>query len=194
MNQYPQVFNRAFNQTISFRPVEFERDVERLHSWHQKSHVIPFWQQNMRFPKYKQLLCKLLEDTHQRLWIGEIDGDPMSYWETYWVQDDVLGDYYETDPYDQGVHLLIGKPEYLGKGYALPMLRVISDYLFTDNNTKRIVSEPDYRNDKMIHIFLKCGFQPIKMLQLPDKKAQFMSCERNEFKRRWESITDEKDI
>lgn len=186
MNQRPQVFDPTLNRFISFRPVEFERDVERLHSWHNEEHVIPYWQQNMSLPEYKAHLATLLADTHQTLWIGEIDDVPMSYWETYWAEEDNLRNYYESQPSDQGVHLLIGKPEYLGKGYALPMLRTIVEYLFLNRETNQVVTEPDARNEKMIHIFSKCGFESVERLSLPDKEAQLMICNREEFQRRWE--------
>ena len=39
----------TIGKTISFRPVELERDLLMLHSWHQEPHVVPFWQLNIRW-------------------------------------------------------------------------------------------------------------------------------------------------
>ncbi len=39
----------------------------------------------------------------------------MSYWESYWVKGDIIEDHYESERGDQGIHLLIGDPDYLGK-------------------------------------------------------------------------------
>ncbi|MNR34418.1 hypothetical protein D3C85_1521900 [compost metagenome] len=47
--------------------------------------------------------------------------------------------------------------------------------------TKRIVAEPDIRNAKMHHIFEQCGFRFKQEVQLPDKKAVLMLCEREAF-------------
>lgn len=170
--------------TISFRKAEFEKDAAMLHKWHHEPHVIPYWNQNFPFSQFTKHLKKLLADDHQTLWIGMIDGNPMSYWESYWAKEDVIGKHYETKQYDQGVHLLFGEPAYLGKGLSLPMLREMVKQMFTDKRTERIVAEPDSRNEKMIHIFQKCGFNPQYEIKLPDKKALFMICTREEFERR----------
>ncbi|WLR52886.1 GNAT family N-acetyltransferase [Bacillus tianshenii] len=179
------VFARDLNQEVAFRSVEFEKDVKRLHQWHHEAHVIPFWQQNFSFSDYQAHLKKLLADRHHTLYIGYLDGVPMSYWEAYWVQDDIVGKYYEPDAFDQGVHLLIGPSESIGKGYALPLLREMIAFQFQSSQTKRVVAEPDIRNEKMIHVFEKCGFKRIKEIELPDKQALLMFCERERFFERW---------
>lgn len=169
---------------ITFREVEFETDAVMLHRWHHEPHVIPFWNQNFPFSKYSKHLKALLADENQTLWIGAVNGNEMSYFETYWAKEDPISKYYEAAPFDQGVHLLFGDPAYLGRGLAAPMLVTIMQQMFSDSRTARIVAEPDIRNEKMIHIFAKCGFSPEKKLDLPDKQALFMVCTREEFERR----------
>ncbi|MBD1371878.1 acetyltransferase [Hazenella sp. IB182357] len=178
-------YEEQIKKEISFRPVELDLDVKRLHSWMQEPHVIPFWKLNIPFADYEIHLQKFLADHHQSLHIGQLDGRPMSYWETYWVQDDLLGQHYDFHPEDQGVHLLIGPPSYLGKGYAAPLLRHITYHLFQHESTQKVVAEPDIRNEKMIHVFQKCGFEFQRSIQLPDKEAALMFCEREPFMRSW---------
>lgn len=102
----------------------------------------------------------------------------MSYWESYWVKGDIIEDYYESEEGDQGIHLLIGDPDYLGKGLALPFLRAMVKFQLLTSTTNKVMAEPDIRNAKMIHLFEKCGFTPIKEIELPDKTALLMSCTR----------------
>nr|WP_209121411.1 GNAT family N-acetyltransferase [Alkalihalobacillus sp. BA299] len=173
---------------ISFRQVKLEEDLERLHYWHHQDHVIPFWKQNFPLPEYKAHLEKLLQDQHQTLYIGHINGEPMSYWECYWAKDDIIADYYDVRLEDQGIHLLFGPQKFLGKGLALPLLRAIVAFRFQHESTKKIVAEPDIRNDKMIHIFKKCGFEPQKEIDLPDKRGLLMFCERTTFFKRWKHV------
>lgn len=168
-------------KTITFRPVDLERDLLMLHSWHQEPHVVPFWQLNISLGAYQSHLERFLADSHHTLCIGELDGEPMSYFESYWAETDVIGPYYEVAPHDQGVHLLIGPPSYLGRGYALPLLKALVRVQFLHSQTKRIVAEPDIRNAKMQHIFEQCGFRLQQEVQLPDKKAALMLCEREAF-------------
>jgi RimJ/RimL family protein N-acetyltransferase len=173
---------------ISFQQVKLEEDLERLHHWHHQAHVIPFWKQNFPLPDYKAHLQKLLDDRHQTLFIGHVNGEPMSYWECYWAKDDILADYYEVDDEDQGIHLLFGPEKFLGKGLALPFLRTMTAFLFQHKATSKIVAEPDIRNEKMIHIFEKCGFERQKEIELPDKRGLLMFCERTTFFRRWKGV------
>lgn len=173
---------------ISFGRVELEDDLERLHHWHHQAHVIPFWQQNFPLPKYKEHLHKLLSDRHQSLYIGYVNGEPMSYWECYWPTEDIIGNYYQFEDADQGIHLLFGPAKFLGKGLALPLVRAMTAFMFQHEGTNKIVAEPDIRNEKMIHIFKKCGFEPQKEIVLPDKRGLFMFCERSTFFRRWKDV------
>ncbi|MDX8288628.1 GNAT family N-acetyltransferase [Metabacillus indicus] len=169
---------------ITFRKADFETDAVMLHKWHHEPHVIPYWKQNFPFSLYAKQLKSLLADEHQTLWIGAVNGNEMSYFETYWAMEDPIGRYYEAAPFDQGVHLLFGDPSYLGKGLAAPLLMTIMQQMFSDSRTPRLVAEPDIRNEKMIHIFKKCGFAAERKLDLPDKQALFMVCTREEFERR----------
>jgi RimJ/RimL family protein N-acetyltransferase len=185
--EYPiEKYDPVIQKTISFRPVTLEKDFERLHSWMHKEHVIPFWKLNITSEAYREHLCRFLKDDHQTLLIGELDGEPMSYWESYWVKDDVIGEYYPFDAFDQGIHLLIGPAKFLGKGLIYPLLLSILYKKFQVMETGRIVAEPDIRNEKMIHVFKKCGFQPVKQVKLPDKTGLLMECRRNVFERRWQ--------
>ncbi|MDQ0483253.1 GNAT family N-acetyltransferase [Guptibacillus hwajinpoensis] len=171
--------------TISFQRVDFKRDVELLHRWMNEDHVHPFWNLNVSLDVFKNHLKNALADTHQSLYVGMVEGTPMSYWEAYWVKGDVTEDTYESEPYDQGVHLLIGEKEYLGKGLATPLLREMVAKQFKEKRTKRVIAEPDIRNEKMIHVFQKCGFEPAFPITLPDKTGLLMFCERDQFERMW---------
>jgi acetyl CoA:N6-hydroxylysine acetyl transferase len=181
-------YDSTIQMTISFVKVELERDVELLHQWHQQPYVIPFWKLDIPFKKYKIHLKNFLEDKHQTLYLGLIDGVPMSYWEAYWVKGDVVENCYNPHPEDQGIHLLIGEEDYLGKGYALPVLRAMVQFQFLASGTEKVIAEPDLTNEKMIHVFEKCGFEKVKPIKLPDKTGMLMYCDRETFERRWEDV------
>ncbi|SDW28033.1 Protein N-acetyltransferase, RimJ/RimL family [Marininema mesophilum] len=172
-------FHSGIQKTISFRPVEFERDIDRLYQWHKQAHVVPFWNLDIPRDQYEKHLTAFLADEHQDLHIGSLDGTPMSYWETYWVKDDILGKVIDFHPEDQGIHLLIGPPSFLGRGYAQPLLSTLTGRLFQHQATQRVVAEPEIRNEKMIYIFEKCGFRFQKEIELAGKRAALMVCHRD---------------
>jgi acetyl CoA:N6-hydroxylysine acetyl transferase len=187
LNQtYPfQHFDPVHQMEITFRNVSFEHDVNLLHAWMNEPHVIPFWKLDIPLTDYKLHLQNFLQDDHQTLLIGKIDGVPSSYWESYWVKGDIIGNYYDFDEYDQGLHLLIGPKEFLGKGYIYPLLLTILYRKFQVSQTMKVIAEPDINNKKMIHVFKKCGFTPMKEVELPDKTGLLMVCERHVFESRW---------
>ncbi|WP_254544030.1 GNAT family N-acetyltransferase [Halomarina pelagica] len=173
----------AIGRTISFRRAALDRDLGRLHAWLNEPHVLPYWQLNHPLPRFRDALVEKLADDHLTPYVGCLDHVPMSYWESYWAADDALASYYDADPTDQGIHLLIGPPEYLGRGYAIPLLRAMTEFQFTHHETDRIVTEPDARNEAAIHCFERCGFEPVREFRFEeeDKDALLMVCERERF-------------
>ncbi|MFC2949438.1 GNAT family N-acetyltransferase [Virgibacillus sediminis] len=185
MNHDFVTFDNEIEKDISFRTLDYDKDLRNVFHWMHQPHVIPYWQLDLPFLKFSKHLEDALADQHQTLYIGEIDGHPMSYWEAYWVKGDIVEKRYDADSFDQGIHLLIGDPQYLGKGYSLPLLRAMVRFQFIQPDTKKVIAEPDIRNEKMIHIFKRCGFEAIKPIELPDKTALLMFCHRETFEKRW---------
>ncbi len=177
-------FDKRIEKRISFEKVDYDRDLNRIHKWMNEEHVIPFWQLNHSIEKFMDHLRKALDDDHQTLYLGKLDDVPISYWEAYWVKGDVVEKCYEAETFDQGIHLLIGEPDYLGRGYALPFLEAMVSFQFQVAETKKVIAEPDIRNEKMIHVFEQCGFEPVKPIELPDKTGLLMFCHRDVFERR----------
>jgi RimJ/RimL family protein N-acetyltransferase len=178
-----ELFDPAIRRRIAFRRVTLAQDLARLHDWMNRPHVSPFWRLDKPLDALRAHFERALADPHQTLYIGLLDGVPMSYWETYWAADDVVARCYRADPADQGVHLLIGPPEFLGKGLARPLLRAMVRFLFRHAPTQKIVAEPDIRNARMIHVFERCGFERVERIRLPDKEAALLFCHRARFER-----------
>lgn len=171
---------------ISFRPLTLEEDLGRIHAWMNEEHVIPFWQMPWPREKIAEYLRGLLDDAHATPYIGLLEGEPMSYWEAYWADDDVIASTYPPEKDDQGIHLLIGPPELTGKGYGLSLLKAMVDMQFHHKDTRKIVAEPDIRNGRMIHVFEKCAFEFQREIELPDKRAALMFCRRDRYYERFD--------
>lgn len=54
-------------------------------------------------------------------------------------------------------------------------------FQFRATDATRVVSEPDVRNERVIHVFERCGYEPQGRIDLPDKEALLMHCERDRF-------------
>ncbi|MFD1564460.1 GNAT family N-acetyltransferase [Haloarchaeobius amylolyticus] len=176
-----QVYDERIDKTISFRKATLERDLGRLHRWLNEPHVKPYWERDYPLPKFRKYLEDTLVDDHHTPYIGYLDHVPMSYWEAYWSVDDKLSAEYDARAADRGIHLLIGPPEFLGHGYATPLLEAMTRLQFQHSETNRIVSEPDIRNKRVHRVFENCGFKPDREIELESKDALLMICNRERF-------------
>jgi len=180
-----QTHDQSTDRTISLRQATLERDLGRLHSWLGSDHVQPYWQLDLPLPQFRDELAAKLDDDHLTPYVGCLDHVPMSYWECYWAAEDDVANHYDAAPTDQGVHLLVGPEEYLGRGYARPLLRAVVAMQFRHPGTERVIAEPDARNERAIAVFEDCGFEPRGEFHFDEaeKDALLLVCERDRFER-----------
>jgi RimJ/RimL family protein N-acetyltransferase len=176
-----RIVDEDIGREVGFREVSIDRDLGRLHAWLNSEHVLPYWTQNDPLPVVRDTIAERAASDDQTLYIGSIDHTPMSYWEAYWPSRDRIGEYYDADPTDQGFHVLIGPPEYLGRGYATPLMKAMTAFQFQHRETDRIVVEPDVRNEQIVHLLRECGFEPQCEVELSGKTGLLMFCWRDTF-------------
>ncbi|QLG49968.1 GNAT family N-acetyltransferase [Natrinema halophilum] len=180
-----EYYDETIDRHIGFRPVSLERDLGRLHAWFGSPHVKPYWDLDEPLLAFRETLRQKLADDHRTLYVGCLDHVPMSYWERYWAAADDLAAYYDAEPADQGVHLLFGPEEYLGEGYAAPLLRTMMALQFSHPETDRLVAEPDARNEAVLATAEQCGWDLRREFEFEaeDKTAVFAVCTRDRFER-----------
>ena len=173
------------DRTVSFRRVALPRDLERLHAWLTSDHVRPYWGMGAPLPAFRRTLADRLTDDHVTSYVGRVDGVPMSYFERYWAAEDPLADHYDARDADQGIHLLIGPEEYLGRGYGTALLRAMTDLAFAHTGADRVVAEPDAGNAAAIRAFEAVGFRRRGEFRFPHegKEAALLVCGRDRFRR-----------
>jgi aminoglycoside 6'-N-acetyltransferase len=80
--------------------------------------------------------------------------------------------------------IFIGDPEQWGKGIASKALKMMVDHLFKERNAKKIIIDPDVRNERAIRAYEKAGFKKQEILHNWEKHnnkwtdAWLMICER----------------
>ena len=94
----------------------------------------------------------------------------------------MLGAHAPVLPGDLGAHVLIGEEEYLGR-YSIALGRAVVRMLFRRPGVLRVVGEPDVRNENFLSLLAFLGFRKHGEIDLPDKRAAFMVCERADFER-----------
>ncbi|KAA0910233.1 GNAT family N-acetyltransferase, partial [Streptomyces apricus] len=177
--------------TVRVVPVDPEADLDVLHEWVTAERA-RFWgmggfSREQVLETYRHLGSL---DTHHA-YLAVLDDVPAALFQTYEPAADRVGECYEVRPGDIGVHLLIGPaPEGAGRaGYSAALLTAFTTYVLDVLDRRRVVVEPDLRNERAIARLLRQGFvlgPPVVLpeidlpeVYLPEKKAQLAFLDRD---------------
>ena len=98
------------------------------------------------------------------------DGEPVALLQVYDPADDPLGECYDVQPGDVGIHLLVGAR--VRPGTSGRLFGAIAAFLRDLPGARRIVAEPDVRNDRALARMTRTGFVAGPVIELPHKRAQ----------------------
>lgn len=172
------VIEKGAVNCFTFRPVDFDQDLDTLYEWMHKSHIAPFWNLNLPMPEFKDWLYKSIEAEHKGVYIGTFNDAPACYLIAYSIKEDTIREYYDYQAGDLGMHLLIGPRPFLNKEDGLSIIRAMIVFLFNRYGAKRIIGEPDIRNRIVIPILKELGGQVVDRIDLQHKKASLIVGER----------------
>jgi hypothetical protein len=159
-------------------------DTPVLHTWVSAERAV-FWGMNgLGRDRVEEIYGHMdTLDTHHAFLVVK-DGAPAALLQTYEPEADRVGECYEVREGDIGAHLLIAPPGPDGArpGWSSALLAAVVSYLLTGLDRRRVVVDPDVRNEKAIARFLREGFEagPVVVLPeidlpdvyLPEKRAQ----------------------
>lgn len=170
-------------KTLTLRTADAEKDLDLFHNWHNQPRVSKLWDLNWGKPELKDYLEKGLKDRHQIPFIVELDQEAVGYFEVYWVAEDRLAPYYESDPFDRGFHFLIGNKKFLGAENTQAIVSAVMHYMFLDDpRTRRIMAEPRADNQLVLkYVELIPGWKFIKEFDFPHKRAALLMAKREDF-------------
>ncbi|GHH57421.1 penicillin amidase [Streptomyces umbrinus] len=170
--------------TVRVLRVDPDADLDVLHAWVTAERA-RFWGmggfgREQVLETYRHLDSL---DTHHAF-LAVLDGRPAALFQTYEPAADRVSECYEVEPGDIGVHLLIA-PAGAGDerpGYSSALLTAFTVYVMGVLDKRRVVVEPDPRNEKAIARLTRQGFvlgPPVVLpeidlpeVHLPAKKAQ----------------------
>jgi hypothetical protein len=170
--------------TVRVLPLDARADAEVLHGWVSEERA-SFWGMNgLTAGQVAEIYAHMdTLDTHHAFLLVR-DGRPVALLQTYEPDADRVGEVYAVEPGDIGIHLLVAPagPDGARPGWTSALARVVTSYALLGLDRRRIVVDPDVRNDKAVARFLRQGFTagPAVVLPevdlpdvyLPEKKAQ----------------------
>jgi aminoglycoside 6'-N-acetyltransferase len=136
-----------------------------------------------------------LNEPHVRQWWGEPDeqfglvsGDlsepamdqfivaagskPFAYLQCYRLTDWNIG-FGDQPAETRGIDVMLGDTAMMGHGHGVGFIREFADDLLA-TGTPRVVTDPDPKNEKAIHVYEKAGFKRDRLVDTPDGTALLM--------------------
>ncbi|MGW7397010.1 GNAT family N-acetyltransferase [Streptomyces cyaneofuscatus] len=155
-------------------PVDPAADAELLHGWVTEERA-RFWGMADHTREQVREIYEFVDSlpTHHA-YLALRDGVPAALFQTYEPDADPVGECYDVQPGDFGIHLLIAPAEGEGavKGYTDALLTAFIGYVFSDPAHLRVVVEPDARNEKALARMVRVGFELGPEIEKPEKTAR----------------------
>lgn len=175
-------YDPQIKRTLSFRVAGVEQDAERFTRWMNTPRVNAFWEMAGPQAEQEKHLHKQLDSSYCYPLIGCFDDQPFGYFEIYWAAEDRIGRHYRWQPYDRGLHMLVGEEAWRGAHFIRSWLRGLTHYLFLDEpRTQRVVAEPRYDNQRLFRHLPVAGYHTLKEFDFPHKRSRLVMSERHNF-------------
>jgi len=169
-------------RVISFKCIDVDQDLTIFNDWHNTPNISRMWELAGDLKMHRDYINKQTNDDHTMAVVGYFDGVPFGYFEVYWAAEDRLGPYYDYQPYDRGVHMLVGNKLFLGHRNFVNWASAILHACFVDENkTLHIMGEPRADNHHVVRITKNIGMVKLKEFDFPHKRSALMCCERTRF-------------
>ncbi|MFJ3958512.1 GNAT family N-acetyltransferase [Arthrobacter sp. NPDC090010] len=169
--------------TIRIIPLVPDEDVDLIHGWVTEDRA-RFW--GMTDYSREQVLevYRFLDslETHHAFLLT-LDDRAVALFQSYDPFNDPVGEAYEPQPGDLGIHLFMA-PVFTAPGdRPVPgltprLVLAFIDHLFGTTDARRILVEPDVRNAKALARLTGSGFDAGPVIELQDKTAQLFFLSR----------------
>ena len=156
---------------LTVEPLDLDRDLTCLHAWvtHPRS---VYWQmQGASVDDVADEYRLIVENPHHHAWLGRTDGVPSFLAETYDPAHGELAGLPDLREGDLGMHVLVAPTDTPVHGFTRAVFRAVLEHCFADPAVRRVVVEPDVRNDRIRDLNQAFGFREARTITLPTKEA-----------------------
>ncbi|WP_329350035.1 GNAT family N-acetyltransferase [Streptomyces sp. NBC_01261] len=156
--------------TIRILPLDPVADAGTIHRWVSEERAA-FWGMNgLTQAQVTEIYAHMdTLDTHHAHLV-RLNSEPVALLQTYDPAADRVGDCYAVAPGDIGIHLLLAPagPDGDRPGWSATLMGVLASYVLLGLDRRRVVVDPDVRNEKAIARFLRQGFVAGPRVVLPE--------------------------
>ncbi|WP_208322319.1 GNAT family N-acetyltransferase [Mumia sp. ZJ430] len=164
--------------TVTVRVLDPEGDLTTIHPWMTAPRARFWGLQGLT----AQELCDLYAyvdglTTHHAFLVCR-DDVPFMLLQTYLPEHDPVGECYEPESGDVGMHFFLGEHVATREEQWAILLRTFVGFVLGPPSARRIVVEPDVRNARSLAVLEMLGFERGRQITLPDKTAQLAFLDR----------------
>ncbi|GAA4855268.1 GNAT family N-acetyltransferase [Kitasatospora terrestris] len=158
---------------VRLRPLDPVGDAELVHGWVTQERA-RFWGMLDHDRAAVQETYAYVDSlTTHHAYLALRDGEPVALFQTYRPEHDPVGGCYPVLDGDHGVHLLIGPADGEARpGFTEALIAVLIAFVLDDPAHRRIVAEPDARNEKALSRLVRSGFELGPEIDKPEKRAR----------------------
>lgn len=166
---------------VTLEPVEVDRDAATLHTWVTHPRSVYWGMQAAGIDDVREAYAGIDADPHHHAWLGRVDGEPAFLAETYDPAHSELAGVYEVRDGDIGMHVLVAPTDRPRHGFTSAVFRAVMELCLDDPRHRRVVVEPDVRNERIAALNAAAGFCVEREVELAGKTAALSTCTREQF-------------
>lgn len=156
-------------------------DIAVIHEWVNRDYATYWGMQNKSRKEVEEAYREILAIPDSCVCLGFHNSKAAFLLECYHPRQDVIKDYYEVQPGDRGMHILVAPADRPIANFTWQVFTIVMDFMFRDETVERIVVEPDVRNEKIHRLNRRAGFVYQEVVQLPKKTAYLAFCTRGQY-------------
>jgi len=147
-----------------------EEDLARMHRWLNDPEVLAYWDGRDNPYSLERVRANFPpqtdEDKGERRCFAELSGEPIGYVQFYPLDAQTLELYGvpEQEP-GYGIDLFLAGEAVRGRGIGTRLMTGLLRYLFEAQAARVVCIDPQTWNARAIGCYLKCGFEPVKVLE-----------------------------
>ncbi|SMG59956.1 GNAT family N-acetyltransferase [Paraburkholderia susongensis] len=166
---------------FEIRAIDIAHDAPTLHRWFVEERAA-FWNMRDKSVEDVAVFYQAIQNSgHAQAWIGSQHGASAFLFESYHPAHDEVGEHYDVQPGDLGMHLFVGPAAQPVPGYTHRVFRSLMTFLFEHLSAARVVVEPDARNARIHALNRAMGFVYAKNVAFREKTASLAFCTRADF-------------
>jgi RimJ/RimL family protein N-acetyltransferase len=169
------------SEGLRIRALDLDADIPLMHRWFAMDYASFWGMQHKAEHEVREVYAALVNSGHAMAYTGVWHGQPAFLLECYDPAHDLLGRHYPVRPGDVGMHFFVGPPTVPSRGFTRSVFRALMRFNFERLDARRVVVEPDARNDKVHVLNREMGFAYAGQVQLAEKLAALAFCTRESF-------------